>query len=105
MSKAKNQVIHAKRRAFERYGLTLNRDSYGEMVKIIQSGKATCINKLSNRTKTFYVPFQGKVYKVAYDNKSHKIVTFLKEEWIGKGKPVYSSIYSNEKVSFKNTIL
>jgi hypothetical protein len=79
-SKAKNQVWHAKKRAKQRFGLSLNRHSYGEMVKMIQSGKATFVSSSSSRVKIFSVPYDGNNYKVIYDNKRKKIVTFLPED-------------------------
>jgi hypothetical protein len=78
--KAQCQVIHAKRRALERYGLSLNRKSYGELVKIIQSGKALFLERQSNRISIFSLTYQEKQLKCVYDSHRHKIVTLLPNE-------------------------
>lgn len=90
--KAKHQIEHAKRRALERYGLNLNRKSYYEIVRLIQKGKALPINSVSNRSKTFYLVYNGKALKVAYDNKRHTITTFLPLDGVSKGRPTYSKV-------------
>lgn len=77
VSKAEAQVVHAKRRASERYGLTLNRQSYGTIVKMIQEGRATFVRRVSNRISLFTVEYHNVPLAVVYDSLRHKVVTFL----------------------------
>lgn len=79
ITKAEAQVIHAKRRAFERYGVQLNRKTYHAMVRMIQSGKALFIRRRSNRVSLFYLVYQERAFKVVHDSKRHRIVTFLND--------------------------
>lgn len=76
-SKARAQRIHAKRRAYQRYGLVLNKWDLRELVTAIQSNKATHVEKRSNRVSEWDVQFHGETVRVVYDNMRKTIVTFL----------------------------
>ena len=94
-SKKECQVIHAKRRAFERYGLELNHARYRDMViefqKMTQAGyltkeylydggkhkNPTLVRKISNRMTIHDFPYNDNVYRIVYDKMRKVIVTFL----------------------------
>jgi len=66
-------VQHAKQRAYERYGVSLNRTGYYAVVKRIQNGDSVCIKRMSNDRSIHLV--DGMV--CVYSKRRHKIVTFL----------------------------
>lgn len=68
---------HAKRRAFERYGMSLNRKDIDEMVHQIQSGKAIFIEKQSIRVSKFAVVVRDTKMVAIYDKVRKTIVTVL----------------------------
>lgn len=80
MCKDRAQRVHAKRRIEERFGLTLNRQTYFHLVKRIQTGRATFIGRQTNRVKLYEIEYQGVVMRVVYDNIRHNIVTFLPQK-------------------------
>ena len=75
--KARFQTRHAKGRAFERYGLSINDQDLQEISSSIQSGKATHIFRQSNRVSIFKLVFKEKDIQVVYDSKRKTIVTFI----------------------------
>lgn len=79
-TKSELQREHAKKRAMERYGLTLNREQYGELVKKIQRGNARLMQKQSLRVSVWEIEIRGFKVLVVYDKKRHNIVTFLPPE-------------------------
>lgn len=80
-SKAKAQRHHAKRRAFERYGLQLNRAAYQALVAQIHSGQSVCVERQSLRIAVHRVVYEQQVYHVVYDRVRKTIVTFLPKEY------------------------
>ncbi len=72
-----NQRVHAKRRATQRYGIKFNRESYNQIIDLIQSGKATTISRRSNRISEKVVTYNGQEIHLIYDSLRHTIVTFL----------------------------
>jgi uncharacterized protein YjhX (UPF0386 family) len=91
--KAKAQRLHAKRRGAERYGLNLSNDDLAQIVRLIQEGKATLIEKQSNRVTIFDVEM-ARCYndephtctdctvrrvttRVVYDKERKQIASFL----------------------------
>ena len=80
MNKTQCQRIHAKRRAYERFDLELNRHQLRDLVQQIQNGKAEHIESQTNRVSIKRVTFEGKKYTVAYDKTRQTIITFLPEE-------------------------
>lgn len=82
-SKKKCQQIHASRRAAERLGERISRDSTAKIVKDIQLGKAKFIRRQSLRVALFLVSFKGKDVVAVYDKKRHSIATFLTLEMAG----------------------
>ena len=79
-TKAKSQVVHAQRRALERYGLNVNEKTNRQFVNMIQAGKATLLQKQSLRVAKYRIEFEEKTYIVIYDRKRKTIVTFLPDE-------------------------
>jgi len=81
-SKKIDQRNHAKKRAFERYGLELNSQQYKEMCNILSSGKGKFILRQSNRRSIVSFNYNNKNYYVAYDKNRKQIATFLTQKMI-----------------------
>lgn len=80
MNKRIAQRIHAKRRASERYGLTLNRHEMRGIVTQIRRGKAKFLSRESNRLTHWIAKIHGNDTRIVYDSERHTIVTFLPPE-------------------------
>lgn len=81
-TKSQSQKIHAKKRAFERYGLMLNRADLMELVNKIHNNSATLLEKQSHRVRVFLVECKGIKVPVVYDNQRKTIVSFLPKEYL-----------------------
>lgn len=70
---------HAKRRALERYGITLNAHQVYEMERMIRQNKSWLISSQYNsrNRKVHELRYNGRIYRVVYDKIRHRIVTFL----------------------------
>lgn len=68
---------HARRRALQRYDLDLRDEDLDLITGMIQTGKATFVEKQSNRVSVFTLKFKEKDVKVVYDRQRQNIVTFL----------------------------
>lgn len=88
VAKADAQQKHAIRRAYERYGLELNKNLYLSLCKRIQDGDAVFLGRQSNRLTVWKITVPqttdfgdpGTVTSnVVYDSHRHRIVTFLPE--------------------------
>lgn len=89
MNKKKAQRIHAKTRAWQRYGIILNRDDLFAIVRMIQSQRATqrdnsesdnsvlFLERKSNRITIYQVKYLTHNLVVAYDKERHSIASFL----------------------------
>ena len=78
---AANLVIHAKTRAKQRYGKSLNRQSYYELIARIKHNQSRCVRKISNSRSVHEVDGMF----VVYSKRAGKIVTFLPADcWEGK---------------------
>lgn len=75
-----NQRLHAKRRASERLGLSLNRKDFAEMITMIQDGQSICERKISLRQSVRRLEWRGREIRLVYDCNRHQIVTFLTED-------------------------
>lgn len=64
--------------------MTLNRQQYQDLVKIIRTNKAKFIERQSNRLTVWEVEYTDQKLFCVYDSNRHKIVTFLRPEWINK---------------------
>lgn len=71
------QRIHAKRRALERYGLTLNRIRYNEFVDMIKRHASVFIVDQSQRRSIHLLVVKEGRFLVAYDSLRGNITTFL----------------------------
>jgi len=78
MTKAKAQTRHAKRRAMERYGITMNTES---LVRQIQTGQdAIFVWKQSRRVSHWDVVYKGEMLRVVYDKERQTVITVLPKE-------------------------
>lgn len=77
LTKLEAQRIHAKRRAYERHGLVLNRQHLREIVTLIQRQKATLVERTSLRVTVWELTYLDIPIRVVYDAKRKTIVTFL----------------------------
>jgi hypothetical protein len=82
-NKSESQVVHALRRAAERYGLELNESTYRELVnRIRKPGRkgnkpAILVERQSLRVSVWDIDLDGKMVRVVYDRTRKNIVTFL----------------------------
>jgi len=77
MRKQKAQRIHARRRAAERYGITLDSELRNALIAEIQRGVTTIMFRQSLRVSIHRVDLDGRVYRVVYDKRRKELVTFL----------------------------
>lgn len=81
MTKARAQRVHAKRRARERFGLTLNRHDLRAVVRDIQAARAEHVCRQSLRVSIWRVVIGGKAMLAAYDNKRKTVATLMPTDW------------------------
>jgi hypothetical protein len=74
-SKKKAQQIHFSRRAIQRHGITAGENTQSEIIKQIQSGKATFIKRQSLRVTIWEVEVRGQKIKAVYDKDRKQVVT------------------------------
>lgn len=79
-SKAKGLRRHAKRRAYERYGIVIGNSRLEKVVKAIQRNKGKFIQRYSNRVTEWEVTLEEEVCRVLYDKERKQIITFLPSE-------------------------
>lgn len=84
MNKSKAQVIHAKRRAKQRYNISLNAGNYKALIKRVHNQKAQILYRQSLRISIKMIEYENKNLYFVYDNKRKKIVTFLTEDQLDK---------------------
>jgi hypothetical protein len=95
-SKTQAQQAHAKRRLSERYGISLCWGQFhalmDKLVSQIQTGKAVCLGRQSNRVTIWKVQVphwmdqdQTVDAPVVYDSERHQIVSFLPPEALTEG--------------------
>ncbi len=77
VTKCHAERIHAKRRAEERYGVTLNKHDYKEISKSIMRGEQAVLKRQSLARTIYLIDYQGQQLKAVYDKKRHQVVTFL----------------------------
>lgn len=71
---------HAKKRAEERYGISLNKEARHEIVGMIQSNRAEFIGKQSNNRSLWRVQYQDQSLNVVYDKARSTMCTVLPKE-------------------------
>lgn len=75
--KAKAQRGHAKRRAYERYGLVLTQHDLNVLVKRIRAGEGFIIERQSLRITVRALEVRGQVCHIVYDSVRGTVVSFL----------------------------
>lgn len=75
--KAQSERVHAKKRAEERFGVTLNRHDIRDIVYQIQNHSAIFVEKQSQRVSVFVVNLKGIQAFAVYDRVRQTIITFL----------------------------
>lgn len=78
-SKASTQKRHARRRAYERFGVELTQNVVIPIRKAIEEGKAPLVHRQSHRVKLYMVELAGRPALAVYDHTRKVIVTFLDE--------------------------
>ena len=69
---------HARRRANQRYGVSINDAKRRKIINLIHSGKVgQFVKRLSLRITEWEIPLDGETFRVLYDKKRKDIVTFL----------------------------
>lgn len=76
IDKRKAQSIHAKRRAFQRFGITLNRTGLSEIIDQIHSQRKL-IYRESRRVGIYKVKYKDKEMFAVYDRDRKSVSTFL----------------------------
>lgn len=77
-SKAARQESHAKRRAEERFGVSVSDEDYRKIIKSIQEGKTESVEKQSNRVTLHRVKLSdGQEAIAAYDKTRKTVVTLM----------------------------
>ncbi len=77
MTKSQSLRIHFKRRAKERYGLTLNKRELRNIVQMVQNGKSKFLEHCNNRVKKHEIVFQETKLIVLYDKIRKVVITCL----------------------------
>ena len=80
-----SQIIHAKRRAWERYDVNLSQRDVAVIIRAIRSNdpsKAQFFMKQSNRVSIYIVNWGGNMIPFVYDKIRKSIVTALPQEAI-----------------------
>lgn len=82
-NKVKSHKRHAKRRAFERYGIQITGTDISKIRRIIRTGKADSIKKCSNSRSVYLVLYRDIQWKVVYSRTMKTIITILP---LGRGE-------------------
>jgi hypothetical protein len=77
MSKRIAQLSHSKRRALERFGVSLNMLDLQDIVKKIQNQVGLHIKRCSRSRSTWAVEHDGLKFYVAYDKNTKAIATIM----------------------------
>jgi hypothetical protein len=85
LSKHKAQILHARRRAKERFDLELTPKLRRQLIADIQAGRAWFVYRQSNRVSIWRVAVGKLTARVVYDSVRKSIVTFL-PKGAGKGE-------------------
>lgn len=77
LTKTQSERRHAKKRAFERYGLVLNKFDFQTIILRIQTNKAKFIERQTNRITIWELTVHDILCRVVYDKQRKQIVSFL----------------------------
>lgn len=75
------QSVHVKKRAIERFGITLNRDNLKEMVHMVQRQFGIFVLKISGSKTSWAIPYKNKKFYVVYDKNTKNIATVMPLEY------------------------
>ena len=77
MTKRSSLIAHSKRRASERYGLSLSKLDLLKIVDLILGKAATFVRRHTRRVSEWEVEYLGKRLRLLYDHRRRMVVTFL----------------------------
>ncbi len=77
MTKREQQIVHAKKRAQERFGTDINKCFRRDLVDLVASGKLPIIRKQSNRVYVYEIDLNGQKAQLVYDKMRKVPITFL----------------------------
>jgi hypothetical protein len=82
MSKRRQKITHARRRALQRCGVELSLKVHDEIVAAIRRGGMTVVARPTQRYEVYAVEIEGKLCHVVYD-KVDRVLTSVKtpEMW------------------------
>lgn len=75
-------MLHAAKRARERYGLWLTPADIQDVVRLIQSGASRVVGEQSNVRKLHAVTWAGQELYALYDKRHKMVATFLTKEMV-----------------------
>lgn len=75
--KSESQEEHFRRRMRERFGVSVDQNTYSQFVRIIQGNQARFVERQSGRITVWDINFQGETLRVVYDKNRKKVVTAL----------------------------
>jgi hypothetical protein len=75
---------HARRRAMQRFGMTLTTDQMREVVRDIQSSRAIFVDRQSNIVTRWVVHVQGRWVATVYDSARGMIRTVMPVEFLSQ---------------------
>lgn len=81
-TKEQSQNIHARRRFYQRFGIKLTKELKADIIRLIQQGFATHVEKQTNRVSLFDVFIEDRIVRVVYDKHRKNIVSALYPEGI-----------------------
>lgn len=84
--------LHAKRRARERYGVSLNRFDIAAMVAMIKNNQATFLRRQSNTRTVYEIPYMDRMWIAVYSTTAGTILTFLTHDQYLAGSPYIMKI-------------
>lgn len=79
--KKRGQRIHVKKRASERFGISLNRDNIKDLVHMIQKQLGTFVMKISGSKTSWVLSYKQNKFYVAYDKNTKNIATVMPLEY------------------------
>jgi hypothetical protein len=77
LKKAVAQRLHAYGRALLRYDIELTDELHKRLIRAVQNGRSTPIEKQSLRLSVHEYNLDGKMIRFVYDKQRKQIVTFL----------------------------
>ena len=85
MTKRKAAQLHSQRRARQRYGMSLSKQQLNEMRCMIQHGKSTFLERISDDKVVHAVELDGVTYPVVYSKRNKAVLTVLPEHVLHRG--------------------